>query len=154
MTAICRLIVTALALAGLALAGLAPAAVAADGEGIAPGLWQIVGQRVSGGVMEPPHASSKCLTADEARDLAATFSVIPRTVNSVCAPIERSLNGPRLTWHLVCKGQIDMELSGDFNFDSPHHYTATVRTKAALAGAQMIDTQDTLEGRWVSACPQ
>jgi len=150
MVAIYRLIATSFA---LALAGLALAA-AANADGIEPGLWQIVGQRESGGVKEPPHESSKCLTADETRDLAATFSPIPRTVNSVCAPIERSLNGPRLIWHLVCKGQLDMELSGDFNFDSPHHYTATVRTKAALAGSPMIDTQDTLEGRWVSACPQ
>jgi hypothetical protein len=153
MTAIHRLTATAFALAGLALAGLALAAVAANADGIEPGLWQIVGQKESGGVTEP-HESTKCLTADETRDLAATFSPIPRTINSVCAPIERSLNGPRLIWHLVCKGQLDMELSGDFNFDSPHHYTATVRTKAALAGAPMIDTQDTLEGRWVSACPQ
>ena len=150
MVAIYRLIATSFA---LALAGLALAA-AANADGIEPGLWQIVGQRESSGVKEPPHESTKCLTADETHDLAATFSPIPRTVNSVCAPIERSLNGPRLIWHLVCKGQLDMELSGDFNFDSPHHYTATVRTKAALAGAQMIDTQDTLEGRWVSACPQ
>jgi len=154
MTGICRLIATTFALAGLALAGLVLAAAAANADGIEPGLWQIVGQRESGGVKEPPHESSKCLTADETRDLAAAFSPIPRSVvNSVCEPIERSLNGPRLIWHLVCKGQLDMELSGDFNFDSPHHYTATIRTKAVMAGATMIDSQDTLEGRWVSACP-
>jgi hypothetical protein len=47
-----------------------------------------------------------------------------------------------------------MELSGDFNFDSPHHYTATVRSNAAMAGMPMGDTQDTLEGQWLSACPQ
>ena len=55
-------------------------------------------------------------------------------MNSVCAPIERSLDGDKLTWRLVCKGQLDMELTGEFTFDSPHHYTATVQTKAAMAG--------------------
>ena len=45
-----------------------------------------------------------------------------------------------------------MELTGEFNFDSPHHYTATVRTKAAMAGKPMVDSQDTLEGQWVSEC--
>ena len=65
--------------------------------------------------------------SEETADLATTFSPIPRTINSVCAPIERSLNGPLLTWRLVCKGQLDMELTGEFNFDSPHHYTGTVR---------------------------
>ena len=63
------------------------------------------------------------------------------------------LDGPRLTWHLVCKGQMNMDLAGDFNFDSPHHYTGTVRTKAEMAGMQMIDTRNMVEGQWVSACP-
>ena len=62
------------------------------------------------------------------------------------------MDGPRLTWRLVCKGQLDMELAGEFNFDSPHHYTGTVTTKAAMAGMQMVDSQDTIEGQWVSDC--
>ena len=126
MSAVCRFIATAFALAGLALAGLALVASAAGADGIDPGLWKIVGQSESGGVMGPPHESVKCLTADDTRDLGATFSPVPRTVNSVCAPIERSL----------------------------HHYTATVRSNAAMAGMPMGDTQDTLEGQWLSACPQ
>jgi hypothetical protein len=150
MSVVCRLIATTLALAGVALT-----ASAADADGIDPGLWKIVTESQTGGAsMGPPHESAKCLTADETRDLGTTFSPIPRTINSVCAPIERSMNGPRLTWHLVCKGQLDMDLSGDFNFDSPHHYTATVRTKGSMAGIPVVDRQDTLEGQWVSACPQ
>jgi hypothetical protein len=47
-----------------------------------------------------------------------------------------------------------MELSGEFNVDSPHHYAATVSTKADMAGRQMVDSQNTLEGQWLSACPQ
>jgi hypothetical protein len=31
---------------------------------------------------------------------------------------------------------------------------ATVRTKADMAGMTMVDSQNTLEGQWVSACPQ
>jgi hypothetical protein len=130
------------------------AASGAYAQGIDPGLWKIVGHTESGGVVGPPQESSKCLTADQTKDLAVTFSPIPTTINSVCAPIERTLNGPRLTWHLVCKGQLDMDLTGDFNFDSPHHYTGTVRSKAEMAGMQMVDMQNTVEGEWVSACPQ
>ena len=47
-----------------------------------------------------------------------------------------------------------MELTGDFTFDSPHHYTATIRTKAEMAGTTMVYSQNTLEGQWLSACPQ
>ena len=85
-------------------------------------------------------------------DLATTFSPVATTVNSECAPMERSLVGTRLTWHLVCKGQLDMELSGEFNFDSPHHYTGKVRTLATMTGMPPMDQQNTLEGQWVSAC--
>jgi hypothetical protein len=129
-------------------------ATAAAADGIDPGLWKIITRTATGGVIGPPHESSKCLTAEQTNDLGTTFSPIPQTVNSVCAPIERSLSGDRLTWRLTCKGQLDMELTGEFTFDSPHHYTAIVRTKAVMAGMPMVDSQNTLEGQWVSECPK
>jgi hypothetical protein len=137
-----------------AIAVLALAAPAAFAEGIEPGLWKITGHAETNGVVGPPHESTKCLTAEQTGDLGATFAPIPTTVNSVCAPIERSQNGPLLTWHLACKGQLNMELSGEFDFDSPHHYTGTVHTKAEMAGMPSVDSQNTIEGQWVSACPQ
>ncbi len=133
-------------------AAVAFTASGALADEIEPGLWKITTRTETGGVIGPPHESSKCLTAEQTHDLATTFSPVASTVNSVCAPIERSLNGRRLSWRLVCKGQLDMELTGDFNFDSPHHYSATVRTKASMAGMQMVDSQNTLEGEWVSEC--
>jgi hypothetical protein len=123
-------------------------------DGIEPGLWQVISRTQTGGVIGPPHESSKCLTPQDVADLATTFSPVSRTVNSTCAPIERSLTGPRLTWRLTCKGQLDMELTGEFNFDSPRHYTATVQSKAAMAGMPMVDSQENIEARWLSACPQ
>jgi hypothetical protein len=136
----------------LPAAALALAASIALADGIEPGLWMIVHRTETGGVIGPPHESSKCLSAEEANDLPTTFSPISRTVNSVCEPIERSFDGEKLTWKLVCKGQVDMQLTGEFTFDSPHHYTATTQTKADMAGMPMINSQDTLEARWVSEC--
>jgi hypothetical protein len=133
---------------------LALTANVAFADGIEPGLWKITSRTATGGVIGPPHESSRCLTAEQARDLATTFSPVSRTENSVCAPLERSFNGQRLSWKLVCKGQLDMEVTGDFDFDDAHHYTAKTQTKAAMAGQTMIDSQDTLEAQWVSACPQ
>src|ERR1700692_1464914 len=133
---------------------LAFAASVAFADGIDPGLWKITSRTETGGVIGPAHESSKCLSAEEAPHLATTFPPTSRTMNSVWPPIERTLTGPRLNWRLVCKGQLDMELTGDFNFDSPHHYTATVRTKAAIAGMQMVDSQETLEAQWLSECSQ
>jgi Protein of unknown function (DUF3617) len=128
------------------------AASVAFAEGIDAGLWKITSRTETGGVIGPPHETSRCLTAEQVRDLVNTFSPQSRTENSVCAPIERNFTGQKLTWRLVCKGQLDMELTGEFNFDDQHHYTATTRTKAAMAGMTMIDSQDTLEAQWVSEC--
>ena len=126
----------------------------AHADGIDPGLWKIVTTTKTRGESGPPNESSKCLTADDTRDLATTFSPISRTVNSTCEPIQRTLTGTQLNWRLTCKGQLDMELTGEFNFDSPHHYTGTLRSNARIAGVPMIDSESTIEGQWISACLQ
>jgi hypothetical protein len=136
----------------LATAALVLAASAACAEGIEPGLWKIISRTETGGVIGPPHESARCLTAEQTKDLPNTFSPVSRTENSVCAPLERSFSGGKLTWRLMCKGQLDMELSGEFNFDDAHHYTAITHTKAAMAGVTMVNSQDTLEAQWVSEC--
>jgi hypothetical protein len=141
------------AIFGVASACALPSAtVLADG--IEPGLWQVTSRTQTGGVIGPPHESSKCLTAQEVSDLAATFAPASRTINSTCAPIEKDFNGARFTWRLTCKGQLDMELTGEFNFDGPRHYTAIVRSKASMAGTPMVDSQENIEARWLSPCPQ
>jgi Protein of unknown function (DUF3617) len=145
-----RFFCVALTAAAVALA--ASAAGVARAEGIAPGLWRIISRTETGGVIGPPHESSRCLTADQARDLATTFAPSPGVDNASCTPIERSVSGQKLTWRVTCRGQLDMEQAGEFTFDSPHHYTATTRTRATVSGKTMIDSQDTLEGQWVSEC--
>ena len=122
-------------------------------DGIDPGLWKITSRVESGGVLAPPQESQKCLTAEQTRDLTTTFSPVSRTVNSECAPIERSLVGTKLSWKLVCKGQLDMDLTGDFTFDTPRHYTATVASKAVMAGMPVANSKTTLEAEWMSECP-
>jgi len=136
----------------LTAAAVVLAGSVAFAEGVAPGLWRIISRTETGGVIGPPHESSRCLTEDQARDVATTFAPTPGVDNSSCTPIERSVSGQKLTWHVTCRGQLDMEQAGEFTFDSPHHYTATTRTRATVSGKTMIDSQDTLEGQWVSEC--
>ena len=101
----------------------------------------------------PPHESSRCLSATEVGDLATTFSPASGSDHSSCTPVEKSLDGRKLIWRLTCKGQLDMEESGEFQFDGPHHYTATMRKHAAVLGTPMINSQEVIEAQWVSACP-
>ncbi len=123
------------------------------GSGIDAGLWKITTIVETGGRTGPPRHTEKCMTADQVRDLSTTFSPIATTINSACAPIERSFDGTNLKWRLVCKGQLDMELTGAFNFDSPHHYTGTVQSTASMGGQPIPGSKNTVEAQWVSACP-
>lgn len=133
---------------------LALTALPAMAGGIDAGLWKITTTVETGGMTRPPRQSAKCLTAEQVADLPATFSPLASTINSTCEPIQRSFDGKKLAWHLVCKGQLDMELTGAFNFDSAHHYTGTVESKASMAGQPIPGSKNTVEGQWVSACPQ
>ncbi|MDR3420796.1 MAG: DUF3617 family protein [Xanthobacteraceae bacterium] len=132
--------------------GFGLAASAALAEDIVPGLWRIISRTETGGVIGPPHESSRCITAEEAQDVAATFAPPAGAANSSCAPVEHTLSGQKLTWRMTCRGQTDMEQTGEFTFDSPRHYTATMQTRAAVSGKTMIDSQDIIEGQWVSEC--
>jgi hypothetical protein len=133
-------------------AASALAAHAAFAGGIAPGLWRITSRTETGGVIGPPHETLRCISVDQAQDLASTFTPRAAARDSGCAPAEHSLSGQTLTWRLACKGQTDMEQTGEFIFDGPRRYTATIRTHASVAGKPMIDAQDMLEGQWISEC--
>ena len=52
-------------------------ATAAHADGIEPGLWRIINRTETGGVIGPPHESSKCLTADRRGDLGRRFRRSP-----------------------------------------------------------------------------
>jgi hypothetical protein len=142
------------ALSAIVAAVLPLTAAAVFADGIDAGLWKITTTIETNGMTGPPHQSSKCLTAEQVADLPGTFSPVANTVNSTCEPIERSFDGKILKWHLVCKGQLDMALTGEFNFDSPHHYTGTVQSTASMAGQPMPESKNSVEGEWVAACPQ
>jgi hypothetical protein len=141
----------------LTLFAAAPALLAATlslarAEGIQAGLWKITTTMESGGMAGPPRDSFKCLTTEQVKDLPTTFSPQATTINSICAPIERTFDGEKLHFHLICKGQLDMELTGAFDFDSAHHYTGSVEAKAAMAGQTMPPSLQKLDATWVSEC--
>jgi Protein of unknown function (DUF3617) len=142
------------ALPAMVAAVLPLTAALAFADGIDAGLWKITTIIETNGMTGPPRQTSKCLTAEQVANLPGTFSPVANTINSTCAPMERSFDGKLLKWHLVCKGQLDMELTGQFNFDSPHHYTGSVQSTASMAGQPMPESKNSVEGQWVSACPQ
>ena len=124
----------------------------ARAEGLRPGLWRILTHPVIDGVAGREQQNTRCLMPADVADLEKTFSPVGQTVNSTCEMVEHELTPERLKWHLQCTGQLDMDLTGDFLFDAPEHYSATVTTASSMLGRQLQAGRMTVEGQRVGEC--
>jgi hypothetical protein len=126
--------------------------VSASADGIAPGEWKLTESVIMNGNKAPPNVRSRCLSPEQAADTAKTFSPEYRTVNSGCERTEFNSTATSLKWRMQCTGQLNMDVSGDFIFDTPQHYTATIMSKGSMAGRQVVDTSVSIEGELVGDC--
>jgi Tfp pilus assembly protein PilX len=139
----------------IALFGLLAAATAAEAESlIEAGEWKITSSAVINGTTQPPQSKSRCVTPEQAENVAATFGPVSGTVNSDCATPAVETLGKTLKWRLQCRGQLDIDAAGDFTFDNPHHYTATITSNGKMAGALISDVKTDIEAERVGACTQ
>lgn len=124
----------------------------APADGIEAGLWKVTTITILNGTQAPPQVKNRCLTQAEADDPGKTFSPEFRTVNSSCERTEYRLTGQRLVWRLQCKGQLDMDVAGDFNFESRRRYVATIATKGSMLGRTMTASTAAIEGEHIGEC--
>ena len=146
----CRLNVSADILAVALLGAVLAAPALADG--IAPGLWQVTETVTMNGNATPTQARTRCLSPDQAGDTATTFSPEYRTANSDCERAEFESTSSKLKWRILCKGQMEMDVSGDFTFDTPKHYSATIRSRGSMAGRTVVNTSVAIEGEHQGEC--
>jgi hypothetical protein len=106
------------------------------------------------GVAQPPQAKSRCITPEQAQDITRTFGPVAGTINSTCADPNIQLSGRTLSWRLECRGQLDVDIAANFNFDSARHYMATVTSQGRMAGALISDVKTELTGERLGDCPQ
>lgn len=116
------------------------------------GLWKVVTTPEINGVTGPDQETMRCLTADDVKSIEATFSPNSRTTNSTCETIEHELSPQRLKWRLQCRGQIDMDVAGEFVFATPEHYTATITTQASMLGKQIQHSRAIIAAQRVGTC--
>ncbi len=124
--------------------------IAADG--IQPGLWKITTVVVNNGMKLPPQTNSRCLTAEQAGDLADTFSPRFGGTNTTCERTQYTKSEQKLTWRLECRGQFNMDSTAEFTFFSPLRYTAVISTKGWVGNQQVADSQVALEGEFIGIC--
>ena len=121
-------------------------------DGIQPGLWKITTVASNDGMRMPPQTNARCLTAEQANDLADTFSPRFGGMNTTCQRTQYAKSEQKLTWRLECRGQFNMDSAAEFTFFSPIRYTAVISTKGWIGNQKISDTQVTLEGEYVGAC--
>lgn len=136
----------------LTIVVLAALCCPARAEGLQPGLWKVTSTPEVRGAPAPPQIKNRCLTPEEASDVDKTFSPQHRTQNSECERTEHEVTGTRLRWRLRCTGQMTMDVTGTFEFDTPQHYSAIITTKASI-GDQTMDSRVTIEGERIGECP-
>jgi hypothetical protein len=133
----------------LVFAGLAPPALA---DGLQAGLWRVTNKPEVNGKAAPERENMRCLTAADVVDLDKTFSPVSRTTNSTCERVEHESSPQRLKWRLKCTGQLDMDVAGEFVFDTPEHYSATINTEASMLGQVMQKSRVRIEASRVGEC--
>ena len=139
--------------AGVLVLAIVVATAHAAADGLRAGQWITVHSTEIDGVAGPVQQGTRCLTPEAVADLDKTFSPISRTTNSTCERVEHELTPQRLKWRLQCSGQIDMDVAGEFTFDSPEHYSAVVTTRSFMLGRLMQSMRVSIEGRRVGDCP-
>lgn len=122
-------------------------------DGIEPGLWKVITTTIVNGAPTPPQVKNRCLSVAEAGDPGKTFSPEFGAVNSSCERTDYQLTAQRLTWRLQCKGQLDMDVAGDFTFESPKRYVATIATRGSMRGQTMMSSSAAIEGEHIGECP-
>src|SRR5437870_2817215 len=123
--------------AGCVVAATAALQPAARADGLQAGLWQTVQTPTLNGVAGPPRETKRCLRAADVNDLDRTFSPVYGTTNSACEQVEHEFTPQRLRWRLQCRGQLDMDVAGEFVFERPDRYTATIVAISSMLGKTM-----------------
>jgi hypothetical protein len=134
------------------LAGIA--AAHADERLIEPGQWKVTSTSIVNGVASPSQAKTRCISPEQAGDVAKTFGPVSGTINSNCDAPETATSGRTLNWRLQCRGQLDMDVAAHFEFDSPQHYTAAIASQGRMAGTIISDVKTGLIGERLGDCPQ
>jgi hypothetical protein len=129
-------------------------AVAAADSMIEPGEWKVTSTTVINGSGSPPQTKNRCVTPEQAANIAGTFGPVAGTINSTCEDPAIETRERSLKWRLQCHGQLDIDVSGDFNFDTPRHYTAIIASKSRMAGALVGDIKSDVEAERVGECTQ
>jgi hypothetical protein len=124
---------------------------AASAQSLEPGRWRVLTTTLSG-QLQPPMVATRCLTPEDVADPGKTFGPQVTTENSQCEQKEFKLEPSGLTWRLQCRGQLDMDVAGQFIFDSPTRYSAFITSKATMLDRIVNETMVSISAERIGEC--
>jgi hypothetical protein len=138
-----------IALAALIL--ILAAAVDASGDEFAatPGLWKTTLRRQNSSQKEEPLVEWHCV-AENASPWAA-FARLDVPPQVACKRVNFVRESTSLKWRLDCSGRFAITNQGSITFDTPTHYTGTVRLSGTVMGYPINDVIS-VEGQHKAAC--
>ncbi len=83
---------------------------------------------LNNGMRMPAQTNARCLTAEQANDLADTFSSRFGGMNTTCQRTQYAKSEQKLTWRLESRGQFNMDSAAEVTFFGPLRYTAVGRS--------------------------
>jgi hypothetical protein len=120
-------------------------------ESLEPGRWRVLTTTLSG-QLQPPMVATRCLTPEDVADPGKTFGPQITTENSKCEQKEFKLEPSGLTWRLECRGQLNVDVAGQFIFDSPTRYSAFVTSKATMLDRIVNETMVSISAERIGEC--
>jgi Protein of unknown function (DUF3617) len=141
-------------IAGISLlaAVLAASVAGVRADGIEAGLWRSIQNPTINGIAGPPRETQRCLSEAEVNDLKRTFSPVYGTTNSACEQVEDEFTPQRLKWRLQCRGQLDMDVAGEFVFERRDRYTANIVASSSMLGKLMQEVRTRIQADRVGEC--
>jgi hypothetical protein len=135
----------------IALVVLLLAAQTVCAQQLEPGRWRVLTTSIAEPT-QPPMVATRCLTPEDVADPGKTFGPQVQTENSVCERKEFKLEPSGLTWRLECRGDVDMDVAGQFIFDSPTRYSAFITSKATMLGRIVNQTMVSISAERIGEC--
>jgi len=134
--------------AALALASAA-AAVPLDAQ---PGAWKVtVSTTRNGKSIGEPKVSTTCITRDQLDNLSDKLAKPRSTQSEECTRASFDQTATTVDWKYQCKGEYTIYTIGSLKFDSPTHYSGTMKT-GSITGGQTVDTVSTIDAVRTGEC--
>jgi len=114
-----------------------------------PGLWKTTYQLKGAGPTEASQIKWHCVDEDD--DPWISFAHLQVLPQESCKRVGFSHTSSSLKWRLDCTGAYALTNDGSIVFDSPQHYSGTVKLTGALMGYP-IDETIRVEGQHRAAC--